>query len=179
MVIYTLIRGVIIMIITRKGISPLIAAVLLIAFTMAIAAILTTWISNFTTDQKEKTQVFEEKIDCVYQSIRADPDFARINMSTKIFQDYVVNTGSVDVELTGFQVWIDDTPIKPYKMNGTLPKESGVDVNLNLSIPLAGGGELTQIKFTTRCEAVSTTVWKPVSGWAKLTGTITEFNGPI
>lgn len=167
--------------ITRKGISPLIAAVLLIAFTMAVAAILTTWISNFTTDQKEKTQVFEEKIDCVYQSIRADPDFARINQTTKIFQDYVVNTGSVDVEFTGFQVWIDDIPIKPYKMNGTLPKESGVDVNLNLSLAFEefGGNELTQIKFTTRCEAVSATVWKPVSGWAKLRGTITNFNGPI
>lgn len=33
---------------TRKGISPLIAAVLLIAFTMAVAAILTAWVTTFT-----------------------------------------------------------------------------------------------------------------------------------
>ncbi|MDY6771549.1 MAG: archaellin/type IV pilin N-terminal domain-containing protein [Candidatus Nanohaloarchaea archaeon] len=32
----------------RKGISPLIAAVLLIAFTMAVAAILTAWVTTFT-----------------------------------------------------------------------------------------------------------------------------------
>jgi flagellin-like protein len=34
----------------RKGISPLIAAVLLIAFTMAVAAILTAWVTTFTQD---------------------------------------------------------------------------------------------------------------------------------
>ncbi len=35
----------------RKGVSPLIAAVLLIAFTMAVAAILTAWVTTFTQEQ--------------------------------------------------------------------------------------------------------------------------------
>jgi len=34
----------------RKGISPLIAAVLLIAFTLAVAALLTAWVTTFTQD---------------------------------------------------------------------------------------------------------------------------------
>ncbi len=36
-----------------KGISPLIASVLLVAFTMAVAAVLVTWITGFTQQQTE------------------------------------------------------------------------------------------------------------------------------
>ena len=58
-------------------------------------------------------------------------------------------------------------------------KESSVDITLNLSSILIDGGELTQIKFKTRCEAVYTTLWKPVSGWNDLPNadTITQFDG--
>ena len=159
------------MIKTKKAISPLIAAVLLIAFTMGIAAILTTWITGFTTDQKEKTQVFEEKIECAYMNLRADSDYARWNASNFIFQDYIVNTGSVDVEITNFVVWINDVAELPAKMNSTvlIAKNSGEIINLNLSNVMSTGDELTQLKFGTRCDAAYTTLWKPVSGWSKLT----------
>lgn len=48
----------------RKGISPLIAAVLLIAFTMSVAAMLTAWVTTFT---EEKTSVVSNKSDQVFQ----------------------------------------------------------------------------------------------------------------
>ena len=158
----------------KKAISPLIAAVLLIAFTMGIAAILTTWITSFTTTQKEKTQVFEEKIECAYMNLRADSDYARFNTSTGIFQDYIVNTGSVDVEITKFVIWVDGIPIIPVAMTNIthIKKGEGKTINLNLSAVVSPSEELTQVKFETRCDAAYTTLWKPVSGWSKLADVI-------
>jgi len=46
----------------RKGISPLIAAVLLIAFTMAIAGIMATWATQFSTQKIEQSSAEAECI---------------------------------------------------------------------------------------------------------------------
>lgn len=54
----------------RKGVSPLIAAVLLIAFTMAVAAILTAWVTTFTQEQTDALgNKSEEQIDCSFGQI--------------------------------------------------------------------------------------------------------------
>jgi len=45
-----------------KGISPLIAAVLLIAFTMAIAGIMATWATSFSS---QRLATSEEKANCI------------------------------------------------------------------------------------------------------------------
>lgn len=47
---------------SRKGVSPLIAAVLLIAFTMAIAGIMATWATTFS---QQKLATSQEKSDCI------------------------------------------------------------------------------------------------------------------
>ena len=171
------------MIKTKKAISPLIAAVLLIAFTMGIAAILTTWITGFTTSQKEKTEVFEEKIECAYMDLRADSDYARWNSSTGIFQDYVVNTGTVDIEITQFVIWIDGVPRTPIPMTNitSILKNSGKIINLNLTNAVSGSEELTQVRYGTRCDAAYTTLRKPVSGWSKLSDVISasEISGTV
>lgn len=44
-----------------KGISPLVATVLLIAFTMAIATLLSLWLSSFTTKTSETVEKEAEK----------------------------------------------------------------------------------------------------------------------
>src|SRR3989344_7488969 len=46
----------------KKGISPLIAAVLLIAFTMAIAGIMATWATQFSTQKIEQSSAEAECI---------------------------------------------------------------------------------------------------------------------
>ncbi len=46
----------------RKGISPLIASVLLIAFTMAIAGIMATWATSFSS---QRLATSEEKANCI------------------------------------------------------------------------------------------------------------------
>jgi flagellin-like protein len=44
----------------RKGISPLIAVIMLIAFTMIIAGILATWTTNFAQNQRAKIELCSE-----------------------------------------------------------------------------------------------------------------------
>lgn len=53
----------------RKGISPLIAAVLLVAFTMAIAGIMAAWATQFSTNKLGST-------DCALALAIIDKDFS-------------------------------------------------------------------------------------------------------
>ena len=79
---------------TRKAVSPLIAAVLLIAFTMAIAAILTAWVTTFTKDKKEQSEIYEEKMKCSGANFKADPMFASFNSSgNEMFNVKLENIG--------------------------------------------------------------------------------------
>ncbi|MBI2578158.1 MAG: hypothetical protein HYW26_00450 [Candidatus Aenigmarchaeota archaeon] len=62
----------------RKGVSPLIAAVLLIAFTMAIAGIMATWATTFS---QQKLATSEEKSNCI----------GALDLSTAAFSDKIVS----------------------------------------------------------------------------------------
>lgn len=54
-----------------KGMSPLIAAVLLIAFTVAIAAILTTWASRYTKGQTKSVEdQTEKRVQCTWGELK-------------------------------------------------------------------------------------------------------------
>ncbi len=82
--------------ITKKGVSPLIAAVLLIAFTMAVAAILTAWLTSFTT---QKTKYVGNKssqvIACSYAGIAIyDAVWDSTNNQMLIS---IANTGAIDL----------------------------------------------------------------------------------
>ncbi len=64
---------------TRKGISPLIAAVLLIAFTMAVAAILTAFVTTYT--QETTSEVGNQSSELV-QCAQANIDILGVNDSS-------------------------------------------------------------------------------------------------
>lgn len=165
----------------RKGVSPLIAAVLLIAFTMAVAAILTAWISNFTTQQKEKTAEFEEKVQCAYADIRADPNFARYNTSTGFFSVWIENTGSEKISVAYMTIEFSDGKItRKMPLNTThvmaLQKREGGTVGpldlLGYAADTAKSGISASISdipqkvtFTTTCDGVKTSLLKPTTGW--------------
>lgn len=58
-----------------KGINPLIASVLLIGFTMAVAAVLVLWITGFTQQQTESVgQRGEQQTLCAYSTLSVDRD---------------------------------------------------------------------------------------------------------
>lgn len=74
-----------------KGISPLIAIVLLVAFTVAVGAILSVWLTGFAGEQAETTGTFAEKVSkCAAVSIAID------NVTTTRFR-VTHETGSYEV----------------------------------------------------------------------------------
>ncbi|MBI1971722.1 MAG: hypothetical protein HYS53_00315 [Candidatus Aenigmarchaeota archaeon] len=56
----------------RKGVSPLVAAVLLISFTMAIAAILATWATQYMSQQTATLTTKGNEANCVYARMALD-----------------------------------------------------------------------------------------------------------
>jgi flagellin-like protein len=76
----------------RKGISPLIAVIMLIAFTMIVAGILAGWATTFVTQQREELQ-FCARAQLLIQN-------ANYNDTTRNLVVALFNTG--DVPLKGF-----------------------------------------------------------------------------
>ncbi len=78
----------------RKGVSPLIAAVLLIAFTMAVAAILTAWVTTFTQETTQEVgNISDELIECSYAGVSV----YAASWTGNSVDVTVINTGNVDL----------------------------------------------------------------------------------
>ncbi len=158
----------------RKGISPLVAAVLLIAFTMSIAVILTAWVTNFTTTQKENAEKYDESLSCAYQDITAQPSFTRYNSTDHILETYITSAGVEGAEITQVSVSMDGksflTPKNiaspsPIKIN----KNEGKSILINLTALISGTQEPKKIRFYTSCGPdYFTTLTTPSGGWAPL-----------
>lgn len=164
----------------RKGVSPLIAAVLLIAFTMAVAAILTAWIAGFTNEQRDRTEVFDKKISCAYSNIEADRDYAKWDATDKIFYTLISNTGVEAVTVTKVETWVGNTKQIPIFLNDSysgriIDKNAYTELYINLSSAFSSGtGELTKIKFFTECEPVFDTITQPQGSWTAFDWTTEE-----
>ncbi len=92
----------------RKGISPLIAAVLLIAFTMAVAAILTAWVTSFTQDTTESVGNESERlVGCSFASL----DIYDAVLSGSTLTVNVANTGTRDMDNASLVVFHEDGAI--------------------------------------------------------------------
>ncbi len=88
----------------KKGLSPLIATVILVAFTMAVAAILIVWITDFTRGRTaEVSDRGEKQILCSYSTLEINKGGVSIVGSwMNITVDYV--SGSEKLNITGFTV---------------------------------------------------------------------------
>ncbi len=79
----------------KKGISPLIAAVLLIAFTMTIAGLLATWASSFMTQKTNNLSQSDQKVQkCL--GINFDATSHVIDSSHRAL--LINNVGAVDIK---------------------------------------------------------------------------------
>lgn len=78
----------------EKGISPLIAVVMLIAFVVAVAGILMNWLSGFATQETELVQEKSEtSITCSYGSVSAkSAEYSDPRLSAT-----VENTGQISI----------------------------------------------------------------------------------
>ncbi len=103
----------------NKGISPLIAAVLLIAFTMAIAGIMATWATSFSSERLAGAQK------CVFALEILDLRFNGGNVSVRIGNNLKTDT------LTGFEASILYEDSKKNKDSIKLS-----DYNLTTLVPL-------------------------------------------
>jgi len=155
-----------------KGINPLIATVLLIAFTVAIAGIVSIWATSFTSTSIKITENQSlQRLNCAYGSIAlSDVNFCstRNELSGRL-----TNTGLIDLsEITLQQVYSNGTsPTQPLCLSGSSVVEcstsnltiksgflyafnvsgisSGYDI-INLITHCPGVTDLTKT-FTTNC----------------------------
>lgn len=95
----------------RKGISPLIAVIMLIAFTMIVAGILAGWATTFVTQQREELQ-FCARAQLLIQN-------ANYNDTTGNLVVALFNTG--DVPLRGFVARMT------YENNTVVSERTGLD----------------------------------------------------
>jgi len=95
----------------RKGISPFIAAIILIAFVVALGSLVSPWLTSFS---KAKSHEVEEKsegqIDCIFSSLDFTSSDIEYNFSTT--PDWVNitidNTGSEELYDFEISLTIDD-----------------------------------------------------------------------
>lgn len=77
-----------------KGISPLVATVLLIAFTVAVAGIIATWLTGFTTTTTEIVgKRSETEVTCAYGSI----NLRSLKYSNTYLSGAIENNGLITV----------------------------------------------------------------------------------
>lgn len=78
-----------------KGISPLIAAVLLIAFTLAIAGIIATWATTYV---REKAAVTLAEAECIGALEAESPSFSGTNITINV-KDVSTKLNLTDIRL--------------------------------------------------------------------------------
>ncbi len=88
----------------KKGLSPLIASVLLVGFTMAVAGILVVWISGFTQQQTTTVgQRADLQTKCSYSSFTIPRNDVSVVGNT-LNITVVYSAGSELLNITGFEV---------------------------------------------------------------------------
>ena len=171
----------------RKAVSPLIAAVLLIAFTMAIAAILTAWVTTFTKEQKASSEEYLEKMNCAGANFKVDPTFVSYNRDGNFYlRAKLENIGFEAVIISKATVTFMGQSM-PFELNvskaiGNLSTRTiDKDIRKNFIINVTAidenedlGGltiadleamDLENIKLETPCDGVWAELRRPTAGW--------------
>lgn len=140
-----------------KGISPLVAAVLLIAFVVAIATLVMGWMGTFT---RETTSTISNKtteaVDCASASINIDDTYLSSGVDGSV-RATVRNVGFADnlvVKAASF-----------YKTNGDVWNQTDVDTDfdkgeiITITFSTTNGyiacGNFSRVTVTTQCGGVS------------------------
>ena len=87
----------------RKGISPFIASVLLIAFAITVASIYSGWITGFTKETTEEVKEKSEKrVTCSYGGVALDDleyNSTSGNLTGMIENTDIIPLGNIDLEI--------------------------------------------------------------------------------
>jgi len=136
----------------RKGISPLIAAVILIAATMSIAGILSYWASSFAQEKLEESEntTAEEQTKCIGAKFKFYAD-GSYNNNTNIMKVILENQRSYDLNLKDLYLFYPDNEIKTVALNGIL-LEKNVLKQFNFTVTTGDNFNKGQIR--TQCPEV-------------------------
>lgn len=120
----------------RKGISPLVGVVMLIAITLIVAGILATWVTQLAQTQRGILQY------CLDASVLIQG--ARYDGGTNTLYLYVDNRGNVDLNFTAILEFTDNTdPIKTGAFEVEAGKLETITIN---SVPNTLGEATIQSK---------------------------------
>lgn len=136
----------------KKGISPLIAAVILIAFVIAVAGIASTFFTGFTKEQKAGVESKAATIiDCSVATLDLDQDTVNINNtdpSNVEFNLVLSNAGQED--LAGLKVILYNSSYAGTCLPGDTTVNVGETVTLSNSSGCAGpSGPISKAQVTT------------------------------
>ncbi len=98
----------------RKGISPLVAVIMLIAFTLVIAGILASWATQFAQTQRQSIQECSEAKALIYS--------ANYEVNASTLNLVVYNNGKTDLDFT---VIVTDTNGTIYKYPSDISTKAG------------------------------------------------------
>ncbi len=89
----------------KKGISPLIATVLIIGFTVALAAVIMTWGSSFTKSiQSGQEEATKQQLACA-QKVSLSIKSGCLTKDFKSIQMILENKGSIDIKKIKFRLY--------------------------------------------------------------------------
>ncbi len=127
----------------KKGLSPLIAAVLLIAFTMTIAGLMATWASSFmSTKTSNLTAQDTETQKCI--GINFDVISHSIDDSHRAL--VITNTGVVDLKGINVDAITSDYEIKNIYNNETIEIPRGMQKSIKINSSDIGLDNFSTIK---------------------------------
>ena len=145
----------------RKGISPLIAVVLLIVFTVAISTIIIGWMNTYTkTTTSEASKNTDIVVACSKQVI-VIPDSIGVKINSENITIYVENAGHAETIINNIIAFDNNSNMciiaKPDTINGTLQigdlKPFG-PTNCSAEFG-AGTPTLSTVRATTTCGGIS------------------------
>jgi flagellin-like protein len=107
-----------------KGISPLVATVLLIAFTVAVAGMLSTWLTGFTSStSKQVSDSSSTTLSCSYGGISLGS--LKYGSSSSSLAGNIENTGTVSLGNVSIQIVYTNKTVGNY----FLATQNGVGIN--------------------------------------------------
>lgn len=139
---------------SKKGISPLIATVLLVVFTIAVGTTIFTWTGQYTSDALDKAnQVSKVAVDCSKQGVNIVRVFAT-TAQKNITKIDVSSTGTDPVPIQRLMVSTSGNAQCSYNVSGVVIAPGNIHSFLNQSCPVTCT-TVDNIRVSTFCGSAS------------------------
>lgn len=140
----------------KKGISPLVAAVLLIGITMIIAGFLAFWVSTFMRGRATTFEKTTEEIEkCTRLQAMASPFniyYSSYNSSTKTLRLFLENRAGIEYKIAGIDIFYPNESTEWKDVNLTLPAIPRI---VSMEFTIGGPDDCTKYRIVTECVNVT------------------------